>query len=356
MFDRESFSWNAAALQSAADLQPAQLPELYDACAPESSLPLLSSCLLAPHLPPHARVLPPISDGAAANLGAGCVDNTCACLTVGTSIALRTVVKSSVPPAISSSCGLWSYHLHGDLWLVGGALSDGGNLVAWLLKTMKFDLESWESEVAAMSPAAHGLVVLPFASGERSTGYRGDASFHVSGARTSSSPVHVMRATMEAVALRARALWQRMLPFMQTDACVIASGGALMTSKCWARMFSDAMGVPVTVCGENKEASIMGIVSQCTTYVQNSASASGAQPSLSSKQQLAPCVSNASVAAALCRYTSFQGLSPSVSTSDDPRTLQIEVLQPDAASHALYASALLRQEELYSAIYGERRI
>jgi gluconokinase len=290
MFDRESLSWNTAALHLAADLHPCQLPELCDACASESSLPLLSTCPLAQHLSPHARVLPPISDGAAANLGAGCVDNTCACLTVGTSIALRTVVKSRTPPVISSSSGLWSYHLHSDLWLVGGALSDGGNLVAWLLKTMKFDAETWESEVASMAPDAHGLVVLPFASGERSTGYRGDASFHVSGARTGSSPVQILRATMEAVALRALALWQRMLPFMQTNSCVIASGGALMTSKCWARIFSDAMGVPVTVCAENKEASIMGVVSQCLTHAQNCASSSGAQqqPPLQTKTSFQP--------------------------------------------------------------------
>jgi hypothetical protein len=43
-------------------------------------------------------------------------------------------------------------------------------------------------------------------------------------------------------------------------------------------------------------------------------------------------------------------------TGDDLRKLQIEVLQPDAAAHALYAAALLRQEELYSAVYGERRM
>jgi gluconokinase len=277
MFNRETRSWDAAALQLAAALQECQLPDLCDACAPESSLPLLPSCVLATHLPPHTRVLPPISDGAAANLGVGCFDNTCACLTVGTSIALRTVVRSSAPPLISDSGGLWSYHLYGDLWLVGGALSDGGNLVAWLLKTMKFDAETWESEVAAMSPGQHGLTVLPFASGERSIGYRGDATFHVSGARTSSSPTQVMRATMEAVALRARALWERMLPFMQHNAFVVASGGALMSSKCWARIFSDAMGVSITVCGENKEASIMGIVYQCAAHLRNVVSLSGRQ-------------------------------------------------------------------------------
>ena len=190
-----------------------------------------------------------------------------------------------------------------------------------------------------------------------------------------------MRATMEAVALRARALWERLLPyvartrgfvmntmhaqvrfaatcasgsssrftwrccrFMQPNARVVASGGALMTSKCWARMFSDAMGeqsprarnsamifvfvfllrkcgnirlfphgalmalslplceprllffchckpdavtarwlvlcltrapgVAITVCGDNKEASIMGVVSQCVTHHRLSAAAS----------------------------------------------------------------------------------
>jgi hypothetical protein len=94
MFDRSSRNWHAPSLEAAAISHASILPDLCDACAAASSLPLLPSCPLASHLPPHARVLPPISDGAAANLGAGCVDNACACLTVGTSIALRTVVNS----------------------------------------------------------------------------------------------------------------------------------------------------------------------------------------------------------------------------------------------------------------------
>ncbi len=76
LFDRANRCWNPSALAAAANLHDHQLPELCDACAPESSLPLLPTSPLARHLPPHVRVLPPMSDGAAANLGAGCVDNS----------------------------------------------------------------------------------------------------------------------------------------------------------------------------------------------------------------------------------------------------------------------------------------
>ncbi len=204
---------------------------------------------------------------------------------------------------------------------------------------MQFDAATWESEVNAMPPASHDLVVLPFASGERSTGYRGDASFHISGARSTTNPVHVMRATMEAVALRARALWQRLRPFMLADACVVASGGALMTSKCWSRMFSDAMGVSVTVCGENKEASLLGVACQCATHLLKVAAAAG-QPSCT--QQLQLFISRSFVHGVLPgtpqpAADGDGGSGGGGGGGDEARQLQIEVLQPDAAAHAVYA-------------------
>jgi hypothetical protein len=48
------------------------------------------------------------------------------------------------------------------------------------------------------------------------------------------------------------------------------------------------------------------------------------------------------------------GTPASDAESGDLKKLQIEVLQPDAAAHAVYGCELHRQEQLYAAVYGTR--
>src|SRR5262249_35050967 len=111
---------------------------------------------------------PAIGDGAAANVGSGCATEENWAITIGTSSAIRVVVPLDVVP----SRGLWLYLVDAQRGLLGGALSEGGNVIAWLTSTLKLPpLSEAEALVAAMSPGGHGLTVLPFISGERSPGW-----------------------------------------------------------------------------------------------------------------------------------------------------------------------------------------
>src|ERR671935_195229 len=84
-------------------------------------------------------------------------------LMVGTSGALRVVVETPDAPVVP---GLWWYRVDRRRPLLGGALSEGGNLVAWMRATLQLDaLPDLEAEIAAMAPDAHGLTVLPFLAG-----------------------------------------------------------------------------------------------------------------------------------------------------------------------------------------------
>src|SRR5436309_13798239 len=78
---------------------------------------------------------PAIGDGAAANAGSGCATEENWAITIGTSSAMRGVVATEkemvLPP------GLWLYLLDTKRALRGGALSEGGNVFAWLSHTLQ---------------------------------------------------------------------------------------------------------------------------------------------------------------------------------------------------------------------------
>jgi gluconokinase len=144
------------------EVDPASLPELAESAqglepGPDRRWPQLSQL---PWL--HA-----LGDGALANLGSGCLDPSRRALTVGTSGALRVMYEGE-PPQLPQ--GLWTYRLDGRRLVSGGALSNGGNLYSWLMATLRVDAGGLERRLGRMSPAAHGLTVLPHLAGQRSLG------------------------------------------------------------------------------------------------------------------------------------------------------------------------------------------
>ena len=115
-----------------------------------------------------------IGDGAASNVGAGCTAPHHFAVMVGTSAAERAVW--SPPGSFEVPWGTWCYRVDERRVVIGGALNDGGNLLSWLRSSLRLPaLRAAESEVAAVEPDSHGLTVLPFWGGERSTGWA-DAS------------------------------------------------------------------------------------------------------------------------------------------------------------------------------------
>ncbi|MEO7674406.1 MAG: FGGY family carbohydrate kinase, partial [Pyrinomonadaceae bacterium] len=107
-----------------------------------------------------AEVFPAIGDGAANNIGAGCVKKTKAALMIGTSGAMRVAYKGSPPDKIPD--GLWCYRIDRETVIMGGALSDGGGLYRWLKENMRLGKDNdVEAEIAKREPDGHGLVFLP---------------------------------------------------------------------------------------------------------------------------------------------------------------------------------------------------
>jgi gluconokinase len=137
--------------------------------------------------------------------------------------------------------------------LIGGALSNGGNLFAWLRETLRLpEPEAMEAELAAMAPDAHGLTVLPFLAGERSPGWAGHARAAFAGISLATRPMDLLRAGLESVAYRFALIAER-LP-LREETQIVATGGALLSCPAWTQIVCDVLGRPL-IASEEPEAS-----------------------------------------------------------------------------------------------------
>jgi gluconokinase len=197
---------------------------------------------------------PPVGDGACNSLGSGCMTAERVALMVGTSGATRVVHRASRAAAPE---GLFCYRQGRDRYVVGGALSEGGNLVEWIRETFRVDPVAAEREVAAMPPDGHGLTFLPFIAGERAPGWAGDARAAIAGIGLSTRPLDVLRAGLEAVALRFAIIHERLAAAVPEAREVVATGGALLRSPSWMQIMADALG-RVVIASAEPEASSRG--------------------------------------------------------------------------------------------------
>ncbi|MFL5628457.1 MAG: gluconokinase [Ktedonobacteraceae bacterium] len=254
---------------------------------------------------------PAIGDGAAANVGSGCVSEGKFALTIGTSSAIRVVVAPGqvVPPP-----GLWLYLVDAKRALLGGALSEGGNIFAWLSKAVQIaSLKEADSEVAKLPPDGHGLTILPFISGERSLGWHAEARAVIAGLHTHTSPFEMVRAASEALAYQLEAVYQQIkntLNFHAAQPTLIASGGALLSSPSLQQIVADTLATPLYPTYE-QEASARGAALLALE----------AMGVVSNVEQLAPELA--------------------------------EPVQPDAQRGAIYQQGALRQRQLYKALLGD---
>ena len=185
----------------------------------ESRLPRLSA-------EPSDGWYPALADAACSNLGAGCVGTARAALNVGTSGALRILYETERP---QPRPGLFLYRLDERRVVEGGALSDGGNLHAWLEAT----LSDAGGSLLERGPDEHGLTFLPFLGGERSTGWDPDAPGAIARAHLRDDPArHPPGRRSRASRFRFAAIAD-LLPEVEE---VVATGGGLLADPEWTQI------------------------------------------------------------------------------------------------------------------------
>jgi gluconokinase len=255
-----------------------------------------------------AAWFPPIGDGAANNIGAGCVAPDRLALMVGTSGAMRVLFSGDPPSSLPPQ--LFCYRADRNRVVIGGALSDGGGLIRWMRDSLGLgDDHELETNLAHLAPDSHSLTVLPFWSGERSTGWSSAATGSIAGLTARTRPIEILRATMEAICYRF-ALMAAALDRIAPQAKVVATGNALLSSRLWTQMMADVLGRSIEI--GPPEASLRG--------------------------------------AALLALEAI-GKIDSLETVD---SLSDEVCEPDFARHQIYAPAIERQQKLYEKLISHR--
>jgi gluconokinase len=250
LLDQTTMTWDAetlALLPIAAD-QLAPLVDLGDGAAGLAPAYAARWPALA-----GARWLPAVGDGATSNIGSGCSTRRRVAVMVGTSGALRVVADG---PAPSPPDGLWLYRANRERFVLGGALSNGGNLLDWLTESLAIgDYDALQATLAARPPNGHGLTMLPFLAGERSPGWASHATGAIVGLRLHTTPLDILQAGLEAVAYRFAAIYDLVRGALPGADEIIASGGALLNSPAWMQILADVLGLPVTASGEAEASS-----------------------------------------------------------------------------------------------------
>lgn len=201
----------------------------------------------------NADWLPAIGDGVASNIGAGCTTPERVALSVGTSGALRIIV-SGRPAEVPD--GLFAYCLDAERSLIGGPLSNAGNLYAWLQRVLAIKAEVATS-TDALLPDSHGLTILPFLAGERAPGWNDKAQAVFMGMTLDTAPEHLVQAALEAVAYRFYQIARRLAPLLPEKVVYMANGAAITHSPLWLQIMADVLGAPVYT-NMDAEATIRG--------------------------------------------------------------------------------------------------
>ena len=127
-------------------------------------------------------------------------------------------------------------------------------MFAWANRTLNLPPNP-EGEMIKRKPGSHGLMVLPFLSGERSPYWRSDLRAMITGISLSTTPVEILQAMLESVALQFKQIYELLKQSCNEPAEVIASGGALMRSPVWLQIMTDAIGHPTKPCLEAEASS-----------------------------------------------------------------------------------------------------
>ena len=195
-------------------------------------------------LRPGTPVVVGAGDGPLGNLGTGAMTPGLAGLSIGTSGALRMVVKQ---PAIAP--GLFCYALTRDVWVTGGAISNGGMVQRWLTQTYAPDADDAEAcRRAERVPAgSDGLVMIPYLVSERASLWDSEirgAFLHV---RQPHTPDHFIRAGIEGVALQLWTILRRLRTISRVEQ--IRATGGVFRSDLWRVVTAGILNRPLVVTG-----------------------------------------------------------------------------------------------------------
>ena len=265
-----------------------------------------------------------LGDGAAANVGSkscgfSSSDSGRIAVTVGTSAAARICLHMPLESIsyhhqgrrcdIIIPQGLFCYRVDRFTVLIGGALTDGGSVIEWARQLLNYqDPQAFNGameEASAMyndrttnsNISPDSITMIPFFSGERSTGFRGGATACISGITRATTPVSLLYSSLESVILRLNCVLNLLnevrcsqIPQMNrpSQATIIASGNALEQNALWRQMLADCSSMDVVVDNDSSEGSSRGVAIMISETLQTRPAQWHVQPLYAVEEPLAP--------------------------------------------------------------------
>jgi gluconokinase len=243
LLDLNRAHWNETAL-SVAEIDARRLPKVSDSpyCELQTEYAIRWPQLC------QTPWFPAAGDGACSNVGSGCHSGDSLVLMLGTSGSMRVLWESGCPALPDS--GLWCFRLDEKRFAGGMALSEGGASAAWAGKLVAADAQrDIDREIAAMSPDAHGLTILPFFLGARSPDWADGRTACIAGITAATTPLEIYRATLESVGLRFALLKKRLDRAWPRERRIVATGAGFLRSPAWTRIVADCLGEDIQISG-----------------------------------------------------------------------------------------------------------
>jgi len=191
------------------------------------------------------------SDGCLANLGAQAIKKGVASVTIGTSGAIRLV---SEKPVTDTKERLFSYILSPQMFVLGGAVNNGGNVMQWFQETfvdnstepLERSIPLLTNEASSVAAGAEGLIFLPYLSGERAPHWNAKAKGVFFGIQTHHKRAHFIRAIMEGITFGIYSVG-RALEETVGEIDVLYVSGGFARSNNWVQMMADIFNKKVLV-------------------------------------------------------------------------------------------------------------
>ncbi len=193
------------------------------------------------------------SDGCLANTGSGVCNADEAALTIGTSGAVRTTITA---PALNEEATLFCYPLLKDVFIKGGAVNNGGNVLSWFAGNFMNRKLSSESDYALLVEQAHtvdaganGLLFLPYLQGERAPLWDAAARGVFFGMNNLHRQPHFVRAVLEGINYALYDVFCELTKHHDPVKTIFASGG-FVQSVPWVQMVSDIFDKEVVISNQ----------------------------------------------------------------------------------------------------------
>ncbi len=198
----------------------------------------------------NVRLVTGGSDGCLANIGSGAIGDAHPAMTIGTSGAMRCLVRNG---QADKSGRLFHYRFDDEFFLSGGAINNGGILMQWFINTFcdpgadfKQSLDQLFIAASSIAPGSEGLVFLPYVNGERAPVWDASATGVFAGIRSIHNRAHFFRAVLEGVGFALRQVMEAMEGGGRAIS-MIRCGGGFIESGLWVQIIADILQKPLQI-------------------------------------------------------------------------------------------------------------